>query len=192
MASTVTEVTSARHGSPRERISRAVWLVSGLALSAAVSASTAAGGVRYDHPSQRIENTIPGSAVPPLLNLPLTNEVPPLNIENVRLERRVGTTLAAETSPSMFLKFEISNEGSTSVSDIVLEISIVEKPQSEQPNFAPRVVVHPFTIRGNVVLRPGYTMNYEMLMKNLSSECSCVATVAVVSVRSLPDSGARR
>jgi hypothetical protein len=157
-----------------------------------VPASTDAGGVRYDRRSQRLEHTIPGPAVPPLLNQQLTNEVLPLNIENVRLERRVEATSPAETAPSMFLKFEISNEGSTSVSDIVLEISIVEKPPSEQPNFTPRVVVRPFTIRGNVVLRPGYTMNYEMLMQNLSSECSCVATVAVVSVRALPDPGTRR
>jgi len=69
-----------------------------------------------------------------------------------------------------------------------LEISITEKPAFE-PVLAPsRMLVRPFTIRGNVVLESGYTINYEMLLRHFSSDCNCLANVGVLSVRSLPDS----
>jgi hypothetical protein len=45
--------------------------------------------------------------------------------------------------------------------------------------------VGPFTIRGEVVLEAGYSLNYEMLLRSFSSDCYCMPNVEVVSVRSL-------
>jgi hypothetical protein len=106
-----------------------------------------------------------------------------LRVENVRLEAPVP----AETLPSTVLKFDVFNGGSTPVTNLILEISILEKPAlNELPG---KALVRPFKIRGNVVLQAGYTINYEMLLRNLSSDCRCIANVDVVSVHWLTDAG---
>ncbi len=108
-----------------------------------------------------------------------------LRIEHVRLE----PPSVAQPLPSTILKFEAYNASASTLADVVLEISIVEKLQPSQGVGLPRVLVGPFTIRGNFVLESGYTINYEMLLRNLSSDCACSAKVDVLAVRSLPDSG---
>jgi hypothetical protein len=75
----------------------------------------------------------------------------------------------------------------TPLTDLILEISILEKSAAKE--LAGRALVRPFQIRGNIVLQAGYTINYEMLLRNLSSDCRCVANVDVVSVHWLPTAG---
>jgi hypothetical protein len=111
-----------------------------------------------------------------------TQTAPPITVENVRLEAAPPT----ETVPSTILKFDVFNASSQRVTDLLLEISITEKPLD--PVLAPsRMLVRPFKIRGDVVLESGYTINYEMLLRHFSSDCECVANVDVLSVRLLPD-----
>jgi hypothetical protein len=163
---------------------RTISAITALGLSVSVHALAAAADVRPDRPSKGSNNAVPGPSVSTHPDPGVTHEGLPVSIANVRLE----PASPLEASPSMTLKFAIANEGSTSVSDIILKIAIVEKPKSEHPEPARRVLVGPFTIRGgDVVLRAGYTMNYEMLMRNLSSECSCLAIVDVLSARTLPE-----
>jgi|SRR5215204_2058219 len=106
-----------------------------------------------------------------------------LRVDNVRLEAAVRE----EASPSTILKFDVFNGGSAPLMDLVLEISILEKAAPTE--LAGRAIVRPFKIRGNVVLQAGYTINYEMLLRNLSSDCRCIANVDVVSVHWLPETG---
>ena len=162
---------------------KTISVIAALGLSLSAHALTAAGDVRPDRPSKGSNNAVPGPPVSTHLDPRVTHEGLPVRIANVRLE----PAPPLEASPSVTLKFAIANEGSTSVSDIILKIAIVEKPKSEHPEPARRILVGPFTIRGDVVLRAGYTMNYEMLMRNLSSECSCLAIVDVLSARALPE-----
>jgi hypothetical protein len=113
-----------------------------------------------------------------------TTSAAPLRVENVRLEAAPGT----ETVPSAVLKFDVFNVSPKRQTDLLLEISITEK-SAFKPVLAPRrVLVRPFKIRGNFVLEAGYTINYEMLLRHLSTDCDCVATVDVLSMRALPDS----
>jgi hypothetical protein len=107
-----------------------------------------------------------------------------LRVDNVRLEAPAH----AEASPSTLLKFDVFNGASAPLTDLVLEISILEKPALTE--LSGRALVRPFKIRGNVVLQAGYTVNYEMLLRNLSSDCRCIATVDVVSVHWLPEAAA--
>jgi hypothetical protein len=108
----------------------------------------------------------------------------PLRIGNVRLE----AAPAAEPAPSTVLKFEMLNQGLQRLTDVLLEIVIVEKQDLDHDDVGlPRLVVGPFTIRGSVTIESGYTVNYELLLRNLSSDCGCVATVSVVSARALSD-----
>lgn len=162
---------------------KTISVIIALGMSVSAHALTSAADVRPDRPSKGTDKIVPGPTVSTHPDLSVTNEGLPVSIANVRLE----PAPPLETSPSMTLKFAIANEGPTSVSDIILEISIVEKAKSEHPESARRILVGPFTIRGDVVLRAGYTMNYEMLMRNLSSECGCLATVDVLSARPLPE-----
>ncbi|MET0214023.1 MAG: hypothetical protein ABW292_13515 [Vicinamibacterales bacterium] len=66
-----------------------------------------------------------------------------------------------------------------------MEISILETPALTE--VADRTLVRPFKIRGHVVLQAGYTVNYEMLLRNLSPDCRCIANVDIVSVHWLPE-----
>ena len=106
----------------------------------------------------------------------------PLRVSNLRIE----DTSPGEEKPSAVLKFQMLNKGTTKITAIVFVISIVQKPEREQLNDRPRVLAGPFTIRGDIVLEPGYTADYEMLLRTLSHNCRCTATVSVVSVRSVP------
>jgi hypothetical protein len=106
-----------------------------------------------------------------------------LRVENVRLEAPVPP----ETIPSSLLKFDVFNGGSTPLTDLILEISILEKSAAKES--AGRALVRPFQIRGGIVLQAGYTINYEMLLRSLPSDCRCVANVDVVSVHWLPEAG---
>jgi hypothetical protein len=113
-----------------------------------------------------------------------TKSAAPLRIENVRLEAAPGT----ETVPSAVLKFDVINASPKRQTDLLLEISITEKPALDPVLTPRRVLVRPFKIRGNFVLEAGYTINYELRLRHLSTDCDCVATVDVLSVRALPDS----
>jgi hypothetical protein len=86
------------------------------------------------------------------------------------------------------LKFDVFNGSPKRQTDWLLEISITDKLVVDPIPAPRRVLVRPFKIRGNFVLESGYTINYEMLLRHLSTDCDCVATVDVVSVRALPDS----
>ena len=106
-----------------------------------------------------------------------------LRVENVLLEAAVRP----ETEASTLLTFEVINGAPTPLTDLVLEVSVDERRDSGAP--VTGALVRPFTIRGHTVLDAGYTMKYEMLLRNLPASCDCVATVGVISVRWLIDRG---
>ena len=80
------------------------------------------------------------------------------------------------------MKFDLFNAGETPFTSITVEISIREKGEGDTPG---RRIVHPFSIRGDTVLEAGYTINFGLLLRNLSPDCRCVARIDVVSVRAL-------
>ena len=100
-----------------------------------------------------------------------------LRVQRVRLEAAPPPA----PQPAVILKFDLVNNGSVTVSDVVLEVAIIERPATDAPAALPRVVAGPFTIRGEVPLHAGYTLNYEMLLRNMPSDCNCVANVAIVA-----------
>lgn len=87
------------------------------------------------------------------------------------------------------LKFDLVNDGWTTVRRVVLGVAILEKSSTDAAA-APRVVAGPFTIRGDVDLQAGYTLNYEMVLRNLPSDCHCVADVAIMASGAAVPSGA--
>jgi|KBSMisStandDraft_5_1062788.scaffolds.fasta_scaffold73828_2 hypothetical protein len=109
-------------------------------------------------------------------------QLSPLRIGNVRLE----APPSPQTPASAVLKFDLFNEGPSRVTDILLEVSVRGKPAFDPGPATARVLVRPFKIRGAVKLEAGYSVNYEVLLRNLSSDCNCVASVEVLSFRALP------
>jgi hypothetical protein len=124
----------------------------------------------------------PLRSIPKAVGLPPVNLVPALRIMHVRLE----APPADAPTPSAVLKFDMLNDGGSKVTDIVIQISMLERPRDEHELSSRRFVVKPFMIRGSVTLEVGYTMNYEMLLRNLSSDCACVPNVVVISARPVP------
>ena len=102
----------------------------------------------------------------------------PLRVQRVRLEPAPPMS----ASPGTVLKFDLFNASANRLADPLLQIAIVEKTE---PFALRRILVRPFTIRAEVVLEAGYILNFEMLLRNFSSDCHCVPNVDVVSVRSL-------
>ena len=135
-------------------------------------------------PDQPSKPDVMSAAAIPIQRAPEDNVEKWLRISNLRIE----DAFPSEEKPSAVLKFHTLNRGTTTITDIVFAISIVRKPRGGQADDRPRLLAGPFTIWGNVVLEPGYTADYEMLLRNVSPDCRCTATVAIVSARSVPDS----
>jgi hypothetical protein len=133
--------------------------------------------------SQRGAAAAPSPAIRP--DIDRTAKGSPIGIANVRLD----PPPPGEKENSAVLKFQMSNAGSSTLADIVFEVSIVEKPQHEHFDTVRRVLAGPFTIRGKVVLDPGYTADCEILLRNISPTCKCAANVHVLSFRLIGDLG---
>jgi hypothetical protein len=90
---------------------------------------------------------------------PIWDVVQPDNIERrlpVRIEHlRLVPTPVVDIVPSSSVAFDMVNTGSTSVTDIMFEISIVAVPARhfERPG---TVLAGPYKLRTKVVLQPGY------------------------------------
>src|SRR5262245_33851357 len=106
----------------------------------------------------------------------------PIVIRRARLE----PTPRRDESESVLLKFDVHNQSETSQANILLSVSLLG-PAGED-SLEPRpVIVRPFSIRVETVLRAGYLVEYEILLRNLSSDCDCLPRIDVVSARPVQD-----
>ena len=98
-----------------------------------------------------------------------------IHVTNVRFEAPPGTV----SYPSVLLKFEVVNNGLEPLTDPLIRISVIEKVASEDVTL-PRILVQPFLVTGTPLIAPGYSVDYQMLMQNLTVDCGCVARVTVI------------
>jgi len=105
-----------------------------------------------------------------------------LEIENPRLE----TAPPNAPQPSSLLKFDVLNKSSLRLTDLVMRISFVEK-RPDSLDAPVRVLIGPVTFRVEDILQSGFVLSYEILFRNLSSDCDCSPTVEVLSARLLPN-----
>lgn len=115
--------------------------------------------------------------VKPMINEPL------LQIENLRLE----SASPKAPQPAALLKFDMLNDTSLPLTDVVMRVSFLEKRAGDIETVPARVVVGPVTVRVGETLRAGYVLSYEILFRNLSSDCACAPRVEILSARLLPD-----
>ena len=151
-------------------LSRAVMVMSSGALAATVAVQGESRPLSHDARDPSIRP--PGSSS--VVSAPARSEAG-LSVHRVRLEPAPQPV----AKPSIVLKFDLVNDGLVTATDVMLEVAIRER--STNAEVAPQVVAGPFVIRGRVDLQAGYTLNYEMLLRNLPPDCSCVADVAIVA-----------
>ena len=83
-------------------------------------------------------------------------DAPGVSAPAVRIARiRLETPPEDAPQPSMLLKFDMLNEGLSSVTDVVIEIAILKKPAAGDAAVASRPVVGPFTISGHATIDGG-------------------------------------
>lgn len=119
-----------------------------------------------------------------------TNESPAreaITIEHVTLEPAAPIGGA----PAVRVTFEIYNRGVDELTDIVLTISLLTPPQRTGQEAEPSLIAGPLIIRSKVVLQPGYSFAYDITLRNVSVDCSCVPAVDVVDARRVTSSTQR-
>jgi hypothetical protein len=102
-------------------------------------------------------------------------------IRHVRLE----PSTPVDGSPSVVLKFDLHNEGWTSVTDIVLSVSL-RNSDSDRPIELP-AAVRPFTIKIRNVLLAGYSFDYEIRLRNVSLDTVKTPEIEVVDAQRAVD-----
>jgi hypothetical protein len=106
-----------------------------------------------------------------------------LRVENLRVE----PAPAQVPEPAALLKFDLSNETVLRLSDVVVRVSFFEETAKDTEATPGRVVVGPLIVRVHETIEAGYVIGFEMLFRNLSSDCDCDPHVEILSARSLPD-----
>jgi hypothetical protein len=152
-------------------------------MSAVLSAGTIAAAGNLPPASATDVQPLPlsGSTTPDLA--PFPQPASTLRVRDIRIEPPPPTAPIR----SAMLKFDVANEGTERLGDIVLEIVIKERPgDASAPLFSDRILAGPFTVKGKVTLEAGYTFRYELLLRNFSSDCSCVAHVDIMSAQPRP------
>src|SRR5919198_4218388 len=148
----------------------AIVFIAVLSSTAAVSSQIASARLPMTPHQSEIEQT---PSLPGAVERATTERatVSTLRIGNVRLEHVAHAGL---TAPSSMLKFDMFNESSGTLRDPVLEISIVEKRNAEDTIALPRMLAGPYTIKTNVILNAGFSISYEIMLRNLAPDCDCV------------------
>jgi hypothetical protein len=98
---------------------------------------------------------------------------------------RVEAAMPVDGSPSVVLKFDVHNDGSANVTDIVLSVSL--RKSGTTKSVEPAVGVQPFTITIPNVLLSGYSFDYEIRLRNVSLDAANAPEIEVVDARRAVD-----
>jgi hypothetical protein len=111
-----------------------------------------------------------------------TAAVAAVHIQNVRFE----LVATVPTSSSALLKFTMLNQGSRSVADVVLRVSLVGTDVEMDSGHSHAIVAGPYVIRSKSVLLPGYSVDFDHGLGSIGSDCGCIGKVEVVAARFAP------
>ena len=102
---------------------------------------------------------------------------PDVVVRNVRL----ASAPPLEESPTGVVKFDVFNEGKADLHGVTLEIAILDTPPALGTDAPlPNLLVGPFRVRTKSALKAGYSVHYELRLRNFPLACDCSATVDVV------------
>jgi hypothetical protein len=133
-----------------------------------------------------VDRTKPGLsreiAADPSLDVPAKQDVEKgIAIRHVRLE----ASPPVDGSPSVVLKFDLHNQGWTSVTDIVLSVSL--RSGGSDTRVDPSTRVQPFRIKIQNVLLAGYSFDYEIRLRNVSLDTASAPEIEVVDAHRVVD-----
>jgi hypothetical protein len=103
-------------------------------------------------------------------------------VRDVKLERAEPI----EDAESSTLAFDVYNELDMAVSGVTISVSVLG-PVREDAAERRAVIVRPFEVRLKEVLLPGYSVHYELRLRNMSAEWECVPQIEVLDARALAD-----
>jgi hypothetical protein len=83
------------------------------------------------------------------------------------------------------LKFDLHNQGWTSVTDIVLSVSL--RSGGSDTRVDPSTRVQPFRIKIQNVLLAGYSFDYEIRLRNVSLDTASAPEIEVVDAHRVVD-----
>jgi hypothetical protein len=106
-------------------------------------------------------------------------------VRSIKLEP--ASPISGDDTPAAIMKFDVYNELHLSIADLVLAVSVLGEPGGDSSSKSRVVLVRPFNIRVSQVLQPGYSIHYELRMRNLSASCDCLPKVEVLAARVLSD-----
>lgn len=95
---------------------------------------------------------------------------------------RIVAPAAEDKERSALIQFTLSNDSPATVRDIAITVLILRRETTDQSEEA-RVLAGPFYVKGSFLLEPGDVTDYEIGLRNLSPDCSCRASVGVISAR---------
>jgi hypothetical protein len=105
---------------------------------------------------------------------------PDVVVRNVRL----ASAPPLEESPTGVVQFDVFNQGRSDRREVTLEIAIFETPPAlGDAAPLPNLLVGPFRVRTKSALKAGYSVHYELRLRNFLLACDCAATVEVVDER---------
>ena len=91
-----------------------------------------------------------------------------------------------EAQPAAILKFDVTNEALLPVTDVLLDVALLDDTDRDGSAGRPvKAIVGPFEISATAPIEGGYTVHYELLLRNLSVDCRCVPSIRVRSARSV-------
>jgi hypothetical protein len=93
---------------------------------------------------------------------------------------RLSPALPIGDLPSAVMRFDVQNRGSREVMDIDVKVVLVAASLDDRAPRSPMVLAGPFTVRTRRALMPGERFDYEIRLRNLTSECDCLAKVDVI------------
>ena len=161
-----------------------LWSIVGFAVLASVVSAPVAGRAYSETATSKVvsQPIVSNRDLPRVVAVKPPPSEPLLQIENLRLE----SAPPKAPQPSVLLKFDILNDTSLRLTDVVMRVSFLEK-RADDVDAPRRVIVGPVTVRVGETVRAGYVLSYEMLFRNLSSDCDCAPRVEILSARQLPD-----
>jgi hypothetical protein len=79
--------------------------------------------------------------------------------------------------------FDVNNHGRRQVTDIDVEVILVATSSEDRTLTSPPVLAGPITVRTRRALMPGERFDYEIRLRNVTSDCECLPKVNVVAAR---------
>jgi hypothetical protein len=112
----------------------------------------------------------------------LSPERPPGDGDVAIREVRLQAVPEVESSPAVRVTLQLHNASERDITGLVIRVCLVAAKPKSQDRSGPAVIAAPLSIRMNSVLLANHSMNYDIVLRNVSADgCECVPAVTVLN-----------